>query len=298
MRSRILCVLAISAAFAVVLGADSAVAGYIVGDYIGAAHGTGQPVSDGVWTKLTVEQVNGVSTFYINDVAQTGTSSIPLNQTTGSYSFALGRTPDIAQGYGWYGILDELEVDGNITQTPTVVAQYHMGGGPDGSWGTEFGGSWLGANTDPLSSGHGPPLDTSGAHDFKYTGSNGINTPLGPWEWGYSMVGGAPGSVSGLIVNHSGSGAGYAYDLNNNAARDLIPADNFRIQIWASGGATQGSLNDPRMLFMTNSGEGGIFIGQEGGNWVAGHIVPEPSALALVVSAAIGLLCYAWRRRK
>lgn len=92
---------------ALVIGvaAGNWIAGNYGVDYIGAAGGVGQPVAAGVWTKLAVQRRNGVSTFYINDVAQAGTSTnVPVN----SAELLLGVEPGGMAGY--IGALDELTI--------------------------------------------------------------------------------------------------------------------------------------------------------------------------------------------
>ncbi len=80
---------------------DVAVPGF---DYIGSILGAGQPVTLG-WTSLAVIRNTGVSTLYINGVAQPRTTTV---QPTFSANFHLGVTPG---GGSWFqGDMDELHV--------------------------------------------------------------------------------------------------------------------------------------------------------------------------------------------
>ncbi len=73
-------------------------------DYIGAISGTGQPALPG-WTSLAVIRSNGISTLYINGVAQPRTTGA---QPTMNTALHLGVTPG---GVSWFqGGMDELRV--------------------------------------------------------------------------------------------------------------------------------------------------------------------------------------------
>ncbi len=50
-------------------------ASYFGAAWVGPASGGGESVASGVWTNLAVIRSEGVSTFYVNGVAQTGTTS-------------------------------------------------------------------------------------------------------------------------------------------------------------------------------------------------------------------------------
>jgi hypothetical protein len=73
-------------------------------DWIGAIAGTGQPVLPG-WTSLAVIRNSGVSTLYINGVAQPRTSTATPLLNNGVH---LGVTP--GGGSHFRGALDELRV--------------------------------------------------------------------------------------------------------------------------------------------------------------------------------------------
>lgn len=91
------------------------IAGHYGIDYIGAAGGVGQPITSGVWTKLAVERRNGLSTLYINDVAQPGVSATaPVN----SAELHLGIEPGGAIGF--VGALDELTIS-QIPEPSSIV---------------------------------------------------------------------------------------------------------------------------------------------------------------------------------
>ena len=80
---------------------DVAVPGF---DYIGAVLGAGQPANPG-WTSLAVIRNTGISTLYINGVAQPRTSGA---QPTFDPNFHLGVTPG---GGSWFrGDMDELHI--------------------------------------------------------------------------------------------------------------------------------------------------------------------------------------------
>ena len=69
----------------IIFGLDNSnwIAGIHGGEWIGAASGTGQPRAADTWTHLAIIRNNGVSTFYINGVAQTGTSTDAPTHSTG-----------------------------------------------------------------------------------------------------------------------------------------------------------------------------------------------------------------------
>ena len=71
--------------------------------------GLGQAAVADTWTKLSVQRINGVSTFYVNDAAVSGTSTFtPINNAT----IYLGLQPGGSQ---WFvGGLDQL----TISQVP------------------------------------------------------------------------------------------------------------------------------------------------------------------------------------
>jgi len=70
--------------------------------WIGASGGTGQPVVAEEWTHLAIVRDNGITSFYINGVAQAGTSTgAPVWGT----SLHLGVMP--GGGSGWTGDVDD-----------------------------------------------------------------------------------------------------------------------------------------------------------------------------------------------
>ena len=74
------------------------------GGWIGAESGTGQTIAANTWTHLAIIRENGVSTFYINGVAQTGTLNVAPTHGTGHIGVQSGGT-------GTYeGDLDELRM--------------------------------------------------------------------------------------------------------------------------------------------------------------------------------------------
>ena len=75
------------------------------GGWIGGSEGSGQTIAANTWTHLAIIRNNGVSTFYINGVAQTGTLNVaPSGHGTGHIGVASGR----ASAYA--GDLDELRM--------------------------------------------------------------------------------------------------------------------------------------------------------------------------------------------
>lgn len=71
--------------------------------WIGAANGTGQPVTANKWTELAVVRSGGVTTLYIDKVAQASTSaSAPVWGTSSHLSVNSGGAT------GWDGDVDEL----------------------------------------------------------------------------------------------------------------------------------------------------------------------------------------------
>jgi hypothetical protein len=92
-------------------------------NWIGAASGTGQTATLDVWTKLAVESVGGVLTFYINDVAQAGTPANSVPSANGGSRIHLG----VMQGGTVYfdGVLDELK----ITAVPEPSSIWLLGTG-------------------------------------------------------------------------------------------------------------------------------------------------------------------------
>jgi hypothetical protein len=81
------------------------VAGHAMVDWIGADSGVGQPITAGKWTRLDVERVNGISTLYIDGIAQAGTSNAtPVNDAHLHLGIQPGGTTFFA------GALDELSI--------------------------------------------------------------------------------------------------------------------------------------------------------------------------------------------
>ena len=73
--------------------------------WIGAANGAGQPMTPGEWTHLAVVRNSGTSTFYIDGVAQSGT-------TNSAWAHAANLHLGISPGGGarFNGDIDELRV--------------------------------------------------------------------------------------------------------------------------------------------------------------------------------------------
>lgn len=96
------------------------VAGHAMVDWIGADSGIGQPITSGKWTRLDVERVNGVSTLYIDGVAQAGTSTVaPTNDA----HLHLGLQPG---GTNFFtGALDELSI--SQVPEPTTLTMLMLG---------------------------------------------------------------------------------------------------------------------------------------------------------------------------
>ena len=86
------------------LGTNWGVSYHNIG-WVGAATGTGQPVTIERWTHLAVVRAGGISTLYIDGVAQAGTSSATPVWGT---SLHVGVIP--GGGSGWNGDLDEVRV--------------------------------------------------------------------------------------------------------------------------------------------------------------------------------------------
>ena len=95
-------------------------AGHYYQDYVGGAGGAGQPASADAWTKLAFEQVKGVSTFYINDVAQSGISEYTNPTENGGLSLHVGIAPNATSYFN--GALDELTISTVSVPEPSVVA--------------------------------------------------------------------------------------------------------------------------------------------------------------------------------
>jgi len=75
-------------------------------DWIGAASGTGQTATLNTWTKLGIERYNGVTTLYINDVAQAGSSAYENASVNTGEFLHLGVQPGGSTYFA--GALDEL----------------------------------------------------------------------------------------------------------------------------------------------------------------------------------------------
>lgn len=71
--------------------------------WIGASSGAGQTVTADTWTQLAIIRENGIATFYINGVAQSGTSDqVPVFTNNAHFAVLSGGTP-------YLGDLDQLQ---------------------------------------------------------------------------------------------------------------------------------------------------------------------------------------------
>ncbi|MEX1223850.1 MAG: LamG domain-containing protein [Pirellulales bacterium] len=77
-------------------------------DYIGASGGAGQTAVDNVWTNLAIIRSNGISTFYIDGVAQAGTTNGTPSVGTDATGVHIGITPGGTSNF--FGDLDEIRM--------------------------------------------------------------------------------------------------------------------------------------------------------------------------------------------
>jgi autotransporter-associated beta strand protein len=105
-------------------------------DWIGAAAGEGQPIIADTWQHLQVVRSDGVSTFYIDGVAQAHQATAGFSGWTGPH---LACNPG-----GWptfVGNIDELTIS-------SVAVPVSWTGGGDATWSTATGGNnWKGSNS-------------------------------------------------------------------------------------------------------------------------------------------------------
>lgn len=86
--------------------------------WIGGANGAGQPVTANEWTNLAVIRSNGISTFYINGIAQAG--SIASAPVISLADFHLGVRPGGLTSFA--GDLDEVRIFSFNPNTDNPVA--------------------------------------------------------------------------------------------------------------------------------------------------------------------------------
>lgn len=95
--------------------------------WIGGASGAGQPVTVNEWTNLAVIRSNGISTFYINGIAQAGAiGSVPFISLP---DFHLGVRPGGASAFA--GDLDEVRIFSFNPSTDNPVAALSVNAIPE-----------------------------------------------------------------------------------------------------------------------------------------------------------------------
>ncbi len=96
--------------------------------WIGATDGVGQAVTSGTWTHLAVIRDNGTSTFYIDGVAQSGTSNgTPVHND----SAHLAVNPGGFAGNWFEGDLDEINTFTFVSGVDDPVAALSINAVPE-----------------------------------------------------------------------------------------------------------------------------------------------------------------------
>ena len=96
--------------------------------WIGATAGAGQPMTAGQWTHLAVVRDSGTSTFYINGVAQAGTTASAWSH---AQNLHLGISPSNTARFN--GEIDELRIFTFNPATDDPVAAFNIGAAAPGT---------------------------------------------------------------------------------------------------------------------------------------------------------------------
>jgi hypothetical protein len=228
--------------------------------------------------KLTVALAWCLMVFAGTAWANTIVVNVDFQDTTGGYTYVgLGAAPDSSSNTHWNAITNSMSwADSNLKAS-------------DGSTTTAVGVA--------LSSVRNNGYDAYGStNDLQHEVAVANNGEKGP----------ATFTISGLS-------SGWKYDIylydamwpavyqigattktptGGNAGVTPTWVENTHYALFSGLTATSGVISG------TFSGDGSTTYGELAGMQIVGTAVPEPTAMMMLVTGLVGLLAYAWRRRK
>ena len=217
------------------------------------------------------------SAYYMTKFASDGTYSIKWAQP----NYALGVTADSSGNV--YMVRGDTTTMSEYSSTGSLLHTY----AGTGSTGLALNASQTIAYT----------VGYNGSGDILYATnlSSGVTTTLAT---------GLLGTNQCSIAVNTNTGNIYVAERGANVVQEFSNGGTL-IQTWDHFGATGSVVSDSTSSFdgaiygvAVNSATNRIYVTSQSGKVYVFESIPEPSTMAMMTAAALGLLAYAWRRRK